>query len=655
MDIPDDKPTVSELIEFYELLIKGQLEESLPLLDPDTIRKIRNAATADEGMSLLIKAFEEQPTLLHEIRLATGKIKGSSQLVKSHPPIAPKPKSFSQSGQPQPLPTAPKARRPSLTVSRQVSPTEPTSITSDKAVDQSSLKIGPHQTQLIHVEPHSSPTVIQLSSKEEVARSIESLHDQFTGLVTKIRKRFTELVFNEKLEADDVAFQAEEYLGQDLKLLEINMRAIFNAIRPHYNFFNFGLLKSLVHHFIPSSDDIHTELTQYINSVDKFSESSQLKHIRSTIKEKLSSLPAVASPTTSDQTKVVIKLNDRWEEITFKNFKRVLQHYFGHKIPDISTVVDIDFGSVVITLLIPTSLSQSIIDTINNKTNSMSRLGILEVAVDNKVIPIRREDDNNFDISLHESVKAGDSFEVSILLQLGADPNSKDERGKSAVEIANEGGHTQIKEILLKTGVRKTGEVKWTKDSVILTEPSAGQCQEVISQLTASHQNIYLYDASLDLVRLLLSHVLDKRTIKSIYMEYTKITKDVILLLSRKIARNASLGTLDISNNSIKDDGVIALAQLLIYNKTITRLHLNDNTDITSTSAQSLAELLLYNHTLSYLYLHRTNIDTDGVLVLMESLRTNNTLRILYLDKKHKQTCSSLPYYITIKNRLYFR
>ena len=39
-----------------------------------------------------------------------------------------------------------------------------------------------------------------------------------------------------------------------------------------------------------------------------------------------------------------------------------------------------------------------------------------------------------------------------MLLQLGADPNSKDERGKSAVEIANEGGHTQIKEMLLTCG-----------------------------------------------------------------------------------------------------------------------------------------------------------------------------------------------------------
>ena len=76
IDIPDDGPRVSELIEFHELLIKGQLEESLPLLDADTIRKIRNAASADEGIALLRKAFEENPTLLHKMTVATGKIKG---------------------------------------------------------------------------------------------------------------------------------------------------------------------------------------------------------------------------------------------------------------------------------------------------------------------------------------------------------------------------------------------------------------------------------------------------------------------------------------------------------------------------------------------------------------------------------------------------
>uniref|UniRef100_A0A1X7T9U4 Uncharacterized protein n=1 Tax=Amphimedon queenslandica TaxID=400682 RepID=A0A1X7T9U4_AMPQE len=201
----------------------------------------------------------------------------------------------------------------------------------------------------------------------------------------------------------------------------------------------------------------------------------------------------------------------------------------------------------------------------------------------------------------------------------------------------------------------ETGGVNWGIVSVSLTKPSAGQCQEVISQLTNSnHWAIYIYHSSPDIVCLLLYQLLDIRTIMRIYIYYTKITKDVILLLSRKITNNTSLLGLWISPDSINDDGVIALTQSLINNKKITRLDLHDNPDITSTSAQSLAELLLSNHTLSYLRLNGTNIDSDGVLVLMESLRTNNTLRRLYLDNKHRQTCYSLPYYKTIENRLDF-
>ena len=296
----------------------------------------------------------------------------------------------------------------------------------------------------------STPTtVIELSSKDEVATNIGRLHSHFASLDSDIRDEFEELVENGKVELKAVASSAAAYLSIEVSTLKYgDVDELFHSLQPHYDFFSCGVLKHLTGTYLSNAP---TELTPYIDSVDKFSESSQLKHIRSAIKEK-SSLPSAASPTTSNQTKpVVIQLSHRWDEMTLTKFKRILQYYLGPKVADISTIVDIDFGSVVITLLIPASLSESLIDTITNKTNSMSRLGILEVAVDN-TISLQREDNKNFDVSLHESVKAGDSFEVSMLLQLGADPNSKDERGKSAVEIANEGGHTQIKKILLTGG-----------------------------------------------------------------------------------------------------------------------------------------------------------------------------------------------------------
>ena len=315
----------------------------------------------------------------------------------------------------------------------------------------------------------STPTtVIELSSRSEVAANIGRLHSLFASLDFNMRGEFEELVEKGKVKLKTVARSAATYLRIDAASLKYgNVDELFHSLQPHYDFFNCdGVLKHLTDTYLSNAQ---TELTQYIDSVDKFSESSQLKHIRSTIKEKLSSLPAAASPTTSDQTKpVVIKLNDRWEEMTISKFKAVLKHYFGVT-SDLFSHISFDYGSFVITLLIPTSLSQSLIDTINNNIESMRRLGILEVAVDNKAIPIREKDDNNFNTSLDESV---DSFEVSMLLQLGADPNSKDERGKSTVEIA---GTTSLTQYLIDTinnnreSMRRLGILEVAVDNKAIT------------------------------------------------------------------------------------------------------------------------------------------------------------------------------------------
>ena len=200
----------------------------------------------------------------------------------------------------------------------------------------------------------------------------------------------------------------------------------------------------------------------------------------------------------------------------------------------------------------------------------------------------------------------------------------------------------------------ETGKVQWDSyGSVSLTTPSLPQCQDVISKLKENnHHTVDLYRSSSYVVQFLLPQLLKIRTITNIRIYSTKVTKDNII--SSQLANNTTLKTLWITRGSINDDGVITLVQSLKYNKSITELFLINNPDITSASAQSLAELLLHNNTLGYLELWGTNIDTNGVLVLVETLKTNKRLRILYLDKQHEQTCHSLPYYTTIEHRLHF-
>ena len=199
----------------------------------------------------------------------------------------------------------------------------------------------------------------------------------------------------------------------------------------------------------------------------------------------------------------------------------------------------------------------------------------------------------------------------------------------------------------------ETGVVKWGSSGAVLTKPSLPQCQEVISKLKENnHDWVKLFNSSSYVVQFLLPQLLKIRTIMWISIEHTKLTKDNIISL--QLSNNTTLEKLWISDDSINDDGVITLVQSLKYHKSITTLYLNNNPDITSVSAQSLAELLLNNHTLGILNLYNTNIDTNGVLVLVESLRTNKGLRRLNLDKRHKQTCYLLPYYQTISYRLHF-
>ena len=190
-----------------------------------------------------------------------------------------------------------------------------------------------------------------------------------------------------------------------------------------------------------------------------------------------------------------------------------------------------------------------------------------------------------------------------------------------------------------------------TIGSVDLTTPSLPQCQDVISKLKENnHHWVDLSRSSSYVAQFLLAQLLKIRTITRISIRYTKVTKDNII--SSQLSNNTTLKELWITFGSINDDGVITLVQSLKYNKSITQLYLFNNPDITSASAQSLAELLLHNNALEVLDLTHTNIDTNGALVLVETLKTNKGLRRLWLEKRHEQNCHSLPYYTTIEHRL---
>uniref|UniRef100_A0A1X7ULG5 Uncharacterized protein n=1 Tax=Amphimedon queenslandica TaxID=400682 RepID=A0A1X7ULG5_AMPQE len=405
---PDHRPKSSELLELYELLIKGQLEESLPQFD--SLRKVKNAVNDHEGMSFFIRAFEEHPTLLHKLRVATGKIKGPSRRVKrrvkvshvvSEPNLYPK------------MQKAPPQRKVSLDnliaappVTKQETELKESSeyitlnellkdlvallagnaqiiiritnqclshgVPYNNSITNSCLTPYQRATHLITsllalVRSHSKPNevfssliavlqkvgltlmanqllearkshaessankqqqlqaaikdtipgvpnqsglaptpVTQLKSKYQVANDIEGLYSQFTTLVSKLRVGFEELVQADRMKLNAIARTAALYLHIPVSTLQAgSIEELLQDLEPHYDFFNFNLLQHLANSHLSS---LPIELTRYIDKVNKFSELSQLRHIRTTLHGNSSFEPT--SPITSDRMlTIAIKLD----------------------------------------------------------------------------------------------------------------------------------------------------------------------------------------------------------------------------------------------------------------------------------------------------------------------------------------------------------
>lgn len=91
---------------------------------------------------------------------------------------------------------------------------------------------------------------------------------------------------------------------------------------------------------------------------------------------------------------------------------------------------------------------------------------------------------------------------------------------------------------------------------------------------------------------------------------------------------------LNISENLLEDAGVISIAQALIKNTTLIKLHL-DSVKMTNDSLQDLVKMIRTNNTLKYLSLKKNEINDDGMIVLLDGLQVNNALT--YVDVNHNK------------------
>ncbi|KAL0238597.1 hypothetical protein GEMRC1_013070 [Eukaryota sp. GEM-RC1] len=89
--------------------------------------------------------------------------------------------------------------------------------------------------------------------------------------------------------------------------------------------------------------------------------------------------------------------------------------------------------------------------------------------------------------------------------------------------------------------------------------------------------------------------------------------------------RNGSVTELDLQENSIGNEGAIALAEALKVNSTVTQINLVVNS-IGTEGAIALADALKVNSTVTRIDLGSNSIGTEGAIALAEALKVNSTV-----------------------------
>ena len=104
--------------------------------------------------------------------------------------------------------------------------------------------------------------------------------------------------------------------------------------------------------------------------------------------------------------------------------------------------------------------------------------------------------------------------------------------------------------------------------------------------------------------------------------------------ISEMIKINHTLQVLNISHNRIGDEGIAAIARIA-DNAKINELNVSQ-CKITITGAKSLAEGLINNDTIKSLHVKYNDITLDGAIAILEAAVTNGVCQEVIIDDEYK-------------------
>ena len=313
-----------------------------------------------------------------------------------------------------------------------------------------------------------------------VNKSLKRLRSTFSNLVTEVRSQLAQHIEDGVLKLIKIARNLEEHLRVTGLTGVTCIDKLFNSIQVHYYYLNCSVIEHIIETFLTHNEEdkkLQEEMKRYTYELESFKESTKLVELQSAIHKVLPSSHSVSDTS----CEFVLKFKGRWEGETIKDLECFLRHYFDRD--DLFNYIHTERGCIQVTFLVPHCYSQYLIDMVTpSKIKSMCRVGVLQLVINGNVL-LEEKHNVNIDESLVEAVKLNDTFEVSVLLSLGADPYYEDDNGDSPMMLALLGESNEVKKLLLPAD-------EWD-DATELME-SEGDCNySNVCLLTNNYRNVW--------------------------------------------------------------------------------------------------------------------------------------------------------------------
>ena len=279
-----------------------------------------------------------------------------------------------------------------------------------------------------------------------VAENLKSLHKEYNDLVKNIKSALRKLIDNGTLELIDIS----DYLGEYFRIEGLtdatDIPKLFQRLWPYYSYLDVEVLEVIVDNEDFLIDEkIQKDICTYKQHLQEFKQSTTLERFKNTVTEALIPNPEVTSIT----CEVVIKLNREWGKKTLENFKTLINYMFHQRM----THIRVEEGSVCVTLLVPRSRLDFILEIATLRKHFASHVGIFELTVNDQLILKEKEETQfSFDQALQEASRLGNNEAVQFLLDLIDNINFQNEEGRIALMLASKGGHEQVVQTLVSVG-----------------------------------------------------------------------------------------------------------------------------------------------------------------------------------------------------------